>query len=388
MRILGPLLCIAAIGLFVATLLVGVLLSIAWPLVALMIAVLLFVTWHFVSGFKVLTAAVEGVFDAFQALRDTAWALWHPLRPVRFQVPPPMALPHLERIANRVAEQMGQAPFDRVVVTPVANFGVMEVPTEHGLTRVLEAGTPILFVLTVDELRAVIAHEVAHLALEHTRWRRVLGRWITLIDVIAEDNRDSIHPLSLSLRFSGWLLRSAHEPWSRERELDADALAARTMGRDVTISALRKSHEQAPGVELMMHQIAERSVRAGVAPHSWTECAFRIYRELGPRKQRELARLFRGDPFDVDGLSHPPLAQRSAALVALPRSGPGNETPAIAALPDVLQIEAELSRRIAPRVRRVPARQWRDAAREDVVERTANDAVAAATGYVELDLGG
>ena len=323
-------------GLFVATLLLGCIVSLAWPVIALGLAALAFSSWHAYLGVKILEQAIRGLGGAFIALRETAAALWHPLRPNRFRPPPLVPLPYLSRLANEVAARMGQPPFDAVVIVPEANFGVAEVATTAGLRRILLAGTPLLFVFSVDELRAVVAHEVAHVALRHTRWTRVLGRWIEMVEAVSAAHAGRLNPLAWSLLLSAWLMRAARGPWSRSSELDADALAAQVVGRDPLLLALRKTHEQATALELMMSIVAARSEHAGVAPLSWTEAAYRTYHRLDPREQRELRNAFRDDPFDVDGCSHPPFAQRSAALVGLPRTGPGDARPAIAVLPDVL----------------------------------------------------
>jgi Zn-dependent protease with chaperone function len=129
--------------------------------------------------------------------------------------------------------------FDAVYLTTEFNAGVIEEPRLGALgwwKKTLVIGLPLLELLSVDELRAVLAHEFAHLSAGHARsshWIYRLRRaWENLFSKYL--NR----PLQKSrLSIRGNLRRFLHWFWprfnahafvlSRACEYDADALAAR-----------------------------------------------------------------------------------------------------------------------------------------------------------------
>lgn len=385
MRVLGPITVLGAILLFVFTLLAGCIVSLIWPLFALLAAVVAFSAFHPFVGWAFLRGVPAGFVAVWDVFGFAGTVLAHPLRPNRMKVPPSRRLPDLEYFVAQVAAQVGTKPFTDIVLVPEANLGVAEVGSRRGLRRVLIVGTPLLFVFTIDEMRAVVAHELGHVALGHTRWARVLGRWVDMITAVGDSIENDLNPMSWSLRFSGWVLRMIQGPWSRSEEYAADRFAVRAYGRDILVGALRKAHEQGNSLAILMEIVADRTETSGVGPESWTEAAFRAFEALPSRKKVELRRGLREDPFDVDGRTHPTFALRSRALAYLPKTGLGDQRRVISVLPDVLKQERVMTKAYLDARRFVPARDWTgETQREAMVAGQLEDIEAATGGYNEF----
>ncbi len=385
-RLFGPVLAFGAIGLFVTTLGLACIVGLVWPVIVVLLSALVAPLrpdkarlW--LGDLSALLA------DIGRTLADTYTAIRHPLHPVPVSLPRVEPLPDLEAFANRVAEDAGSRGFDGAIMIPEANFGVIEVMSPQGRRTILLAGAPLLFILTVDELRAVVAHELGHIALKHTTWGTVIGRWTNLVARMGHRLQDRFHPLTLSLRLSGWLLRAAREPWSRADEFDADRFAATLCGRTALTSALRKVNDQGASLGLLMDAVYLRSVDTGIGPDSWTEAAYRLFAALQPAEKRQLRRALLDDPFDVDGRSHPPVALRIGALSGLPRTPQVDHRRAISAFPGILAHEKTMTMRFIEARRRVPARRWFDEVRPERFDKAlARQVAAASAGYPEFEI--
>lgn len=387
MRVFGPVITVAAIALFICTLLSSLLLTIAVPCLALGLGIVACAAGHFYVGIRVIGSVPKAFGNAFDTTVFVARALAHPLR----REPPAHLLgyrvPDLLRFSREVAAELGQPGFDDAFLLPSANFGVFEITTVQGPRRVLVAGAPLLFIFTVDELRAVIGHELAHLALGHTAWTRALGRWEALMQGLAAESSESWHPVSLALVFSAWMFQRAAAPWSRARELDADRLAAQHFGAEAMIAALRKTEERADALSVLMVQVAAQTARSGLGPESWTEAAYRRYEALSPADRRALRVAVRDDPFDVDGRTHPPYGVRSRALANVRGAGSTDSRRAIALLPELLVQERKLTAGTLRARRWVAARAWGDEVEAEKRALERPDALDLNTGYPMIDLG-
>src|SRR6266566_7859504 len=95
-------------------------------------------------------------------------------RPSRFVAPGPRlnpaGQPRLFAELEGVAEAVGEAMPEEVYVTPEMNAGVLQ----RGRRRVMVLGLPLMQVMTVSQMRAVLAHEFGHYYGGDTR----LGPWI------------------------------------------------------------------------------------------------------------------------------------------------------------------------------------------------------------------
>jgi len=326
-----------------------------------------------VAGFLAFEA--RAVLPAVVALSLTALAvtmahtLWSAL-----PAPQPNGLPLEAGVAPRLDELIAEvrvalrAPkLSAVLLDYDANAGVIQQPRLLGLAGMrstLLIGLPLLQALTVGELRAVLAHEFGHVCGRHgrfTSWvirqRLTWGRLITQLQ--AGRHRKMTFALSL---FFGWYSPYLHahtDALERAREFEADRVASSVVGRATMERTLLKITIVSAFITRTFHPALDRRALTEAEPPigAQTELAEALSRPEGPPEAGawlQAALLDRGDPF----ASHPPLAERLAALADLPDGGPvrpGDERPSL----ELLGSEREvLTRRVDAAWRKSVAAGW------------------------------
>jgi len=169
--------------------------------------------------------------------------------------------PDLWNLVIATAEAVGTEPPDNIVGSGDANFYASEGKVVFGgraaTGRILFVSIPLCQVMTVAEYHSVIAHEMAHFHAQDAEFSR--GFYApyrkdaeTLETMIASAHSSGAggYVLLPSIWLLSFYLQSFHEAeadLSRERELAADALAARvTSGRDIALGLLKiTAHEPA-----------------------------------------------------------------------------------------------------------------------------------------------
>ncbi|MBI5103684.1 MAG: M48 family metallopeptidase [Solirubrobacterales bacterium] len=153
----------------------------------------------------------------------------------------PEAQPRLFEVLRDVAREAGDEPPDAVYLAHDVNASV----TEHGRPRrrVLLLGLPLLQALTVDELRAVVAHEHGHYVGGDLRaaawvWRTRAALFRTL-DALYDEERWGRRLVAQPFKWYAKAFLRITNAVSRREELAADALAARVAGTAAQASALR-----------------------------------------------------------------------------------------------------------------------------------------------------
>jgi heat shock protein HtpX len=248
--------------------------------------------------------------------------------PRRF-VPPgpllnPAGQPQLFAELQGVANAVGEAMPAEVYVTPEMNAGVFQ----RGRRRVMVLGLPLMQIMSVAQMRAVIAHEFGHYHGGDTR----LGPWIyrtreAIERALSFSSRQSAL-LQLPFLLYGRLFMRVTQAISRRQELTADELAARTVGAKPMINGLRSLTRGSLAWSTYWRQEVVPLVEAGFQPPV-TEGFARFLAEPGIAErldtvtERVLAEA-KADPYD----SHPPDAERIAALAALPAGPDADEGPA------------------------------------------------------------
>jgi Zn-dependent protease with chaperone function len=261
-------------------------------------------------AFKVALFCVVGAFLILKAIAP---------RRDRFEPPgprlAPATQPRLFAEIRRIAEATGQAPPSEVYLVADVNAfvghrgGLMGV----GSRRVMGIGLPLLQLLTVAELRAVLAHEFGHFDGGDVG----LGPWIystrsALLRTI-EDLHD--HSTLLAIPFVWYanaFFRATHAV-SRHQETKADQLAARVAGPGPAAWGLRVIHDAELPFAAYWHGAVGPLLAAGFAPPlasgfetflkaPWLDDARKHAEEAAPPS-----------PYDT----HPSLPARLAAL------GPG-----------------------------------------------------------------
>jgi heat shock protein HtpX len=251
---------------------------------------------------------------------------------------------------QEVARNTGQAMPDETYVTLEVNASVTELPNGlgRGRRRVLIIGLPLLHVVSERGFRGVLAHEFGHYAGGDTR----LGPWIwrtrdtigRTIAQLSDDEDDSLSRRAVRLPFIWYgnaFLRITNAI-SRRQEFAADAAAAREVGRDAHVEALRRIHALAPGfdhywsdeVVPVLHFGCRPPVLAGFAGYVGAE---RIRAAAAAHLERELAET-RAGAYD----SHPTLPERIASVAGLPPGAPDDSPPADALIDgsDALELRA------------------------------------------------
>lgn len=265
--------------------------------------------------------------------------------------------PRLLDLISTVATQAGERPPDEVYAVAEVNAGVLD----YGRRRVMTLGLPLIQVLTVAELKAVVAHEFGHYAGGDTRqaWayrtREKIRRTLTTL-------RSGWLLLRLPFLLYGRLFLRVTQALSRRQEYAADQLAAGIVGAQALTSALRS---------IAAGSIAFRSywsteylpiLNAGYRPPFMD--GFRIFLDNPAVHDALESALDRTlveapiSPYD----SHPSLAARIAAVAGLPRVGSNGSQPAAALLQDLPRLESQLIKSMLISGAPMPlAASWSDA---------------------------
>jgi heat shock protein HtpX len=264
-------------------------------------------------------------------------------RPRRFVPPGPMLNPagqqRLFAELSGVARAVGEPMPAEVYITPEMNAGVLQ----RGGSRVMVLGLPLMQVLTVSQMRAVIAHEFGHYHGGDTK----LGPWVyrtreTIGRTISGLSRQS-SILQLPFVWYGTLFLRVSQAVSRRQEFAADELAARTFGARSMIDGLRALAHGSIAFNAYWRQEIVPLVEAGFQPplaEGFTRFLGEgaIMKQVSAAAEEELVHK-RTNPYD----SHPPDAERIAALAALPPGpDPGREPAAIGLLDGVDMIDSSI----------------------------------------------
>jgi len=212
-----------------------------------------------------------------------------------------------------------------------------------GSRRVMGLGLPLMQILSVTQLRAVLAHEFGHYYGGDTRlgplvynMRGAIGRTVYNL---ARQNSILYKPFAW---YGSGALRLT-QGVSRQQEHAADELAARTVGAKPLADALRAIHSGAiayvPYVQQEVVPLLGLQVRPAFAEgFAHFLAAPRVEKAVVEETEREIAQ-GKSDPYD----SHPPLRERLAELANLTQGEiPEADAAAAALLRGLDSLEAEL----------------------------------------------
>lgn len=255
--------------------------------------------------------------------------------------------PELTTMVRSVAAEMGTEPPSRIFLVPDVNAYVLQSGSFLGIVpgeRVMAIGLGIMNSLTVDQLRAVVAHELGHYAGGDTRLGPLSYRaGATIYRTVEHLGPESMIGKVFQAYGRRYLMLSLRV--RRRQELSADAAAVRLAGRENHVAALRRVAAAAPAWSCFVEWYVLPLWQRGGEP----ENLFDGYRAMlaDPGRQEELARLdttldtIETHPFD----SHPSLVERVTQARALPEGDPpGDDRPAGVLLRDAGSVEWEVSR--------------------------------------------
>lgn len=255
-------------------------------------------------------------------------------RPSRFAPPGPLlnpaGQPRLFATLDEVARAVGEPMPAEVYLTPEVNAGVLQ----RGRRRVMVIGLPLMQIMTVSQMRAVLAHEFGHYHGGDTK----LGPWVYRTRETIERTLRTVSRqgalLQLPFLWYGRLFLRVSQGVSRQQEFAADQLAARTVGAKPMIDGLRNLARGSIAFDAYWRQEVVPLVEAGFQPpvaEGFTRFMAEpaIMKDVAAAAAKRLAEA-RTDPYD----SHPPDAERIAALDALPAGPDYTDEPAAVTLVD------------------------------------------------------
>ena len=303
-----------------------------------------------------------------------AWSVWP--RSLRFP-DPGIALreqdqPELWRLVKSVAAAAEQPPPAELFLVGDVNAFVAERGGRLGLggSRIMGIGLPLLQVLTVPQLKSVVAHEFGHFHGGDTRLGPFIYRTRDAIGRTITNFQRAQSLLHLPFTWYGNMFLRVTHGISRAQELAADALSVRLVGREPVQTSLRRVNEVAPLYEHYVQSeylpVLNQRVRPPLAGGFQLFLASKSMRDVQVKVGEE-AMQAKSNPYDT----HPPLSERLAAAAEVERPGrEGAAGPlAIELLRDVGALEGRLLAYLtgATEVADLPARPWSEASVEALV---------------------
>jgi heat shock protein HtpX len=252
------------------------------------------------------------------------WSIW----PRALQFPDPglplreTEQPQLWQLVREVAAAAGQRPPKDLFLVGEVNAFVAERGSRLGFggSRLMGIGLPLLQVLTVPQLRSVIAHEFGHFHGGDTRLGPFLYRTRSAIGRTVTNLAEAESLLQKPFEWYGKLFLQVTFAISRAQEYGADALAVRLCGLEPVQSALRRINEVGALFDHYLDSeflpVLNTKIRpplaAGFQQFLGSPAMHKLSIEAG-----EQAMQAKGDRYD----SHPPLPQRLAAAAAVEGAG-------------------------------------------------------------------
>lgn len=211
---------------------------------AIFLSASVFLVWGLLARrpFVAVVAILVGVPVALTTARALR-ALWLVSRDAEgVEVEPSFGAPLLSTV-DEIARKVGAPRVHRIFVGRAHNATALQarygwIPWRR---NTLILGYPLLATLTTDQMRAVIAHELAHLTHAHGRFsgwvHRTRRMWIQLLDMLERHRTVPVHVYFLYRFYVPRLSRHAATV-SRQHEVIADRLAADVAGAHVAAQAL------------------------------------------------------------------------------------------------------------------------------------------------------
>jgi Zn-dependent protease with chaperone function len=287
-------------------------------------------------GLLVAAAAAAAAVPAWRLLRA------RPAPPAGAAVTERQA-PELWSQVRALAEAVGTRPPDEIRLWFDANAGVWEDARWLGLRagrRYLYLGVPLLRVLSVAQLRAVVAHELGHYARHHTRLGVVTYRGGQVIaGTIAQIGPR--RPVGRVLVGYSLLYFLVSMVVVRRMELAADRTAVRVAGREPFVRALRDTDRIGSAWAYFLACYVEWARTDGYAPAELLDW----FGSTMEHRPDELAQWHRdGTPEPWSGWDfHPPVDDRVARAAAMPDPATApDQRPAVVLVPDPDDLSAAL----------------------------------------------
>ena len=209
----------------------------------------------YVAGVLLLVVALLLLLIRFFAVKQAILVgifLWMTLKALRIKMDPPLGTeinaqqaPEIFELVANLNDQLGAPHFHHVLITDNLNAGVVQVPRLGILgwpKNYLLIGLPLMKSLTVEQLKAVIAHELVHLAKGHARlsnwiYRQRL-RWSRLLNALESRESEGSFLFKPFLNWFAPYFNAYSFPMARAQEYEADAISARITSPQAAAEAL------------------------------------------------------------------------------------------------------------------------------------------------------
>jgi heat shock protein HtpX len=332
-----------------------------YGLAALVVAALLYIPY---AEYVLLERVdLRIAFFCVSGAGAVCWAVMP--RPDRF-VPPgpelrPSEQPKLFELLESVRAATGQGQPRHVYLDLQVNAWVSQRGGFMGVgsRRVMGLGLPLIQALTVEQLRAVVAHEFGHYHGGDTR----LGPWIynTRVGIARTLERLEDSVIRLPFVAYGRLFFRITNAVSRRQEFAADALAARVVSAQALIGGLKQAHRAAEAFGPFWQAEFAPALHYQVRPPLATGFArFLQLRGVAAGVDNALQAALATHTTDPND-SHPSLPERCAALERLGSTGDGDARPAIVLLSGLSDCErALLGIALDPELETLRQVEWRE----------------------------
>jgi Zn-dependent protease with chaperone function len=244
--------------------------------------------------------------------------------------------PALFRMLRKVAKQMRCRPLREVRLSFLPACGITELVVRPDVSRpVLVVGLPVLHIWSVEELEAVLAHEIAHLRHRDIEFQRTVLGWAGAL----RQKLGKSDPATADCWRRRWAQTSLHwveyfaRPVAREMEFRADHCSAETIGSEELASAL----ENLAVVQPIFHELLSRTEKVA-SPNVYRDFA-RTWRTLKGPTFRLLRQKLVASASHESSDWHPPLGQRIDRLRRSGRSARLSAHPSLHLLDDPARLE-------------------------------------------------
>ncbi|MCB1906060.1 MAG: M48 family metallopeptidase [Rhodocyclaceae bacterium] len=298
-------------------------------LAGLVFAILAFGLWFAFAGngeqFALrIVAALALVFAAGQLL---SW-LWQPSSEIAGVTLSRLEAPGLYDELDRLCVYYRLAPIERVMIGSDINATVVQLP-QLGLWGPLQTtlvvGLPLLHSLSPEQMRAILAHELSHLALQRRQlaaWAAQSRAWWHRVLMAMEEDQTVVGWLAtrlLSWHAYGYLIGSVELAHLEEFEADAAAaeiVGAPCLGEALIEVAMKERYLREEYWDAVMSQFECPGQGGPILP--FREMGVGV--ALGFRRSEQAGRM--GELLQADpGLElHPCLNDRLAAIQVAPYS--------------------------------------------------------------------
>jgi len=246
-------------------------------------AILLLIVALIIGAFASLA-----VFKAFavKAIIALSIFLWIVIRALWVKLPPPEGTevnasqsPQLFAMIDELRRQLGAPKFHHVLIDDDFNAGVVQIPRLGifgGYRNYLMIGLPLMKSLTVEQFKAVLAHEFGHLAKGHGRMSnwiyRQRRRWGRLMYALETNESRGKFLFQSFINWFSPYFNAYSFPLARANEYEADATSAR-------LTSPRSAAEALTSVNVLgcylderywphIHRQADEQPQPGFLPYS------------------------------------------------------------------------------------------------------------------------